>query len=393
MLKINGTGCSMVDNLYMNCDFSTSVFRQAMSREEADGGLVPGRLVFAEDFERFAGKPYEDALMEITGTPPNSRNIGGPSLVSLAHAAQILAGRAEVRFFGVKGNDENANFMESVINNLPFREYMLVKKESPSPRTDVLSDPNYDNGHGERTFICMTGAGNHFYPHDIDESFFNAGIAEFGGTALVPHIHECLTDLLKRAKEAGAVTVVNLVFDFYSESRRQGQKWKLGAKDDAYPYIDMLIADRDEALKTAGVSSANDAVQWFISRGAGAAIVTEGSRPTVFAAGKGVFSPAQTMAAPVCEEIGRELAAHPERRGDTTGCGDNFTGGVITSIAEQLGAIPKGRLDIRECVIHGTAAGGFACFTAGGTYNESAPGEKRKRLEFYVNAYRRQLGL
>jgi sugar/nucleoside kinase (ribokinase family) len=391
MIVINGTGCSLVDNLYAHCDFSSLVFKQFLSRKEADGGLSPGKLVFAENFERFTGKPYEIALAQISSTPPDLRNIGGPSVVSLAHAAQTLAGKAEVRFFGVKGNDEYADFIESAIKKIPFKEYLLVRKEFPSPRTDVLSDPNYDNGHGERTFINLPGAANHFYPGDLPEDFFNADIAEFGGTALAPHIHERLTELLKRAKEAGALTVANLVYDFHSELKSHEHKWKLGAEDGAYPYIDILIADKDEALRTTGASSVKDALNWLISRGTGAAIITEGSRSVTFAAGNGVFSPVEITSVPVCEEIDRELEAHPENRGDTTGCGDNFTGGVIASIAEQLMTGQKGRLDIRECIIQGVPAGGFACFTVGGPYSESFSGEKRRRLELFIEAYRRQL--
>jgi sugar/nucleoside kinase (ribokinase family) len=391
MIVINGTGCSLVDNLYAHCDFSSLVFKQFLSQKEADGGLSPGKLVFAENFERFTGNPYDTALAQIISTPPDLRNLGGPSVVSLAHAAQMLAGRAEVRFFGVKGNDEYADFIESVIKKIPFKECLLVKKDFPSPRTDVLSDPNYDNGHGERTFINLPGAANHFYPGDLPADFFNSDIAEFGGTALVPHIHERLTELLKRAKEAGALTVVNLVYDFHSELKSHEHKWKLSAEDGAYPYIDILIADKDEAVRTTGTFSVKDALNWLISRGTGAAIITEGSRSVTFAAGKGVFSPVEITSAPVCEEIDRELETHPENRGDTTGCGDNFAGGVMASIAEQLMAGQKGRLDIRECIIQGVPAGGFACFTVGGPYNESFPGEKRRRLELYVEAYRRQL--
>jgi sugar/nucleoside kinase (ribokinase family) len=391
MIVINGTGCSLVDNLYAHCDFSSPVFKQFLSREEADGGLSPGKLVFAENFEHFTGKPYEIALAQISSTPPDLRNLGGPSVVSLAHAAQILADKAEVRFFGVKGNDEYADFIESAIKKFPFKEYLLVKKDFPSPRTDVLSDPNYDNGHGERTFINLPGAANHFYPSDLPANFFNSDITEFGGTALIPHIQESLTELLKRAKEAGALTVVNLVYDFHSELKNHEQKWKIGENDDAYQHIDILIADKDEALRTTGASSTKDAINWLISRGTGAAIITEGARAVTFAAGKGVFSPVEIMSVPVCEEIDRELETHPENRGDTTGCGDNFAGGVIASIAEQLMAGQKGRLDIRECIIQGVPAGGFACFTVGGPYNESFPGEKRNRLELYVEAYRGQL--
>ncbi|MDR2477724.1 MAG: carbohydrate kinase family protein, partial [Treponema sp.] len=296
------------------------------------------------------------------------------------------------------GNDGLGDFVETALARLPFKEYRLVKTEWPSPRTDVISDPYYDNGHGERTFINLLGAANHFYPADLEDQFFNAGIICFGGTGLVPPIHDGLTELLTRAKNGGALTVVNLVYDFRSEMTAPGIKWKLGVRDDAYPYIDILMADKDEALKTSGTASAEDAIRWFLAQGTGAVIVTEGSRSIKLAAGTGVFAPLETLSMPVCEAVNRELEAHPERRGDTTGCGDNFAGGVIAGIAEQLAALPanappRGTLDLRECAIPGTAAGGFACFTVGGTYYENRPGEKRDRIAAYIAAYRKQLGV
>jgi hypothetical protein len=60
-------------------------------------------------------------------------------------------------------------------------------------------------------------------------------------------------------------------------------------------------------------------------------------------------------------------------------------------MAEQLAALPRGRLDLREACVLGTVSGGFACFTMGGVFYESRPGEKRRLLEPYLKAYRRQL--
>ncbi|MDR2184645.1 MAG: carbohydrate kinase family protein [Treponema sp.] len=391
-MVIHGTGCCLVDILYARSDFSTPAFQGALSRREGDGGLTPGRLVFAGDFERFMGRPYESALSLITGgADPSSRNLGGPSVVSLAHAAQMLEDKAEVRFFGIRGADILSDFVESALSRLPFKEYRLLRKEEASPRTDVISDPSYDNGHGERIFINLIGAAGSFYPEDLEDGFFDAGITAFGGTGLVPPIHDGLTDLLKRARNRGAVTLVNLVYDFRSEITAPGKKWKLGAGDDAYPYIDILVADRDEALKTSGTASAEEAIRWFLAQGTGAVVVTEGARAVRLAAGKGVFAPLELQSMPVCEEVNRELAAHPERRGDTTGCGDNFAGGIIAGLAEQLEVLPRGKADLRECVILGTAAGGFACFTVGGTCYETRRGEKREKLAPYIEAYRKQL--
>jgi sugar/nucleoside kinase (ribokinase family) len=389
---IHGTGCCLVDILYARSDFSTAAFQRALSRKEGDGGLTPGRLVFAEDFERFMGLPYENALSLITGgMEPSSRNLGGPSVVALAHAAQMLEDKAEVRFFGIRGADTLSDFVESALRRLPFKEYRLLEKGGPSPRTDVISDPNYDNGHGERTFINLIGAAGSFHPEYLEDGFFDANITAFGGTGLVPPIHDGLTGLLKQARNRGAVTLVNLVYDFRGEMTAPGRKWKLGAGDDAYPYIDILVADRDEALKTSETASTEEAIRWFTAQGTGAAVITEGAREVKLAAGKGVFAPLELQSMPVCEEVNQELAAHPERRGDTTGCGDNFAGGIIAGLAEQLEAVPRGKADLRECVILGIAAGGFACFTMGGTYYEERRGEKREKLAPYIEAYRKQL--
>ncbi|MDR2246630.1 MAG: carbohydrate kinase family protein [Treponema sp.] len=390
-MVIHGTGCCLADILYARGDFSTPAFKRARSRKEGDGGLTPGRLVFAEDFERFAGKPYEAALAEITGGPPDSRNLGGPSAVSLAHAAQVLGDAAEVRYYGMRGSGEAGDFVEASLARFPFKAFHLMRKEGAEPRTDVISDPRYDNGHGERTFINLLGAASRFAPEDLDDSFFDAGIVAFGGTALVPLLHDGLTSLLKRAGDRGAVRVVNLAYDFRSEAAFPGKKWKLGRDDDAYPHIDLLIADKDEALKTSGTPGSGEALRWFLAQGVAAVILTDGSRPVRFAAsGKDIFSPVEGRSLPVCEKINRELAGHPERRGDTTGCGDNFSGGVIASLAEQLAAAPGGRADLGECAVQGTAAGGFACFTLGGAFYERYPGEKRALLTPYIEACRNQ---
>jgi sugar/nucleoside kinase (ribokinase family) len=391
---IHGTGCCLIDNLYARVDFSSPAFTEARSRKAGDGGLCPGRLVFAEEFERFMGKPYQQALEKITGgAVPDRSNLGGPSVVALAHAAQMLPRPAyEVGFYGVCGTDNTAKLIETALERLPFSTIGLTRKAGPSPRTDVLSDPTYDNGHGERTFINMIGSAAFFGPEDLPQDFFKAHIIAFGGTALVPPIHDALKDLLIRAKDGGALTFVNLVYDFRSELQHTNEKWKLGRHDDAYPYIDILVADREEALKTSGKSTIPDAIAYFLGRGTGAVVVTEGARHIHLASQRPRPLAYRTM--PVCEAVNRELAEHPERRGDTTGCGDNFAGGLLANVAEQLNAAPaQGRQDyeLEEACVWANAAGGFTCFVIGGTYYEQSPGEKRSRILPYVAAYRDQL--
>ena len=406
-MNIHGTGCGLLDCIYADEDFSGHAYQKAMSKKTGDGGLTPGQLVFSDALEKFMGKPYDDVLTSLTNNKaPDARNLGGPSAVSLAHAAQILAGKKSnsfaVRYFGACGNDNTAYTIKEKLAALPFADASMVQKNCPGSRVDVFSDPRYDNGCGERTFVYRRGAQDEFRPEDLGDDFFNADIIAFGGTALVPHLHDNLTELLKRSGNCGAITEVNLVFDFRSEANNPGQKWKLGVKDDAYPFIDILIADQEEALKTSGKDSAENAALWFLDSGCGAVVITRGSKPVVLCAGSTgrLFKKTGLIYLPVCEEIDKTLANNPEKRGDTTGCGDNFAGQVIAELALAIASGEKDGsdnqdspacLDLREICIPAVVAGGYACFIVGGTYYEKETGEKRQILEPFIKAYREQL--
>ena len=62
--------------------------------------------------------------------------------------------------------------------------------------------------------------------------------------------------------------------------------------------------------------------------------------------------------------------------GDTTGCGDNFTGGVI---GFRCNTVTNGikNPDLDEACCRGVVSGGFACFYMGGTYFEEKAGWNR----------------
>jgi sugar/nucleoside kinase (ribokinase family) len=150
------------------------------------------------------------------------------------------------------------------------------------------------------------------------------------------------------------------------------------------------------------------AVATALDRGVEAVVVTRGAEPAVAAVqpGSTTFAPLPRREYPVSAAVTRELAASPERRGDTTGCGDNFVGGVLSSLLLQIDAdapadapadtaAPKNRragaLDLHQALMWGVASGGFTCFYPGGTYHESIAGEKRALVERYVAAYAEQL--
>lgn len=387
---VSGVGCCLVDLIYKNIDFSSEAFRPLMSLKRGDGGLTPGHLVFNEEFEAFTGFPFEQVLTRVTGgRKPDKKNIGGPSIVSLIHAAQLTDPKqCEIRFYGRRGNDDAGKFLLYSLQKTPVVLNDFKSTENITPSTVVLSDAGYDNGNGERIFINSIGAAWDYKPDDLDDDYFNSDIVVFGGTALVPVIHDNLTGLLKKAKSNGCMTIVNTVFDFRSEKSPPGKRWLLGNSDESYRYTDLLIADKEEALRLSGKTTVDAAVRFFREKKVPALVVTNGPENiTVYSDGR-FFEALALTEMPVSQKAKEELKRNKE--GDTTGAGDNFVGGLIASIVNQLldGARHP---DLTEACCLGIVSGGFACFYMGGTYFEQKQGEKFEKIKPYYEAYLRQV--
>ena len=389
-ITISGTGCCLVDQIYPDIDFSTPDVTKYLSGTKGDGGLHPGRLVFSEQFETYAGADLQSVIdqMAMNRSEP-TLNVGGPSIVALIHAAQLLQdSHAEIRFFGVRGNDSAGEFLHTKLEQTPVNHENLRVIEGSTASTIVLSDPTYNNGHGERIFINNIGASWNFGPQDLDERFFESDIVVFGGTALVPGLHDGLTELLKRSKSKGCITVVNTVYDFRSELQKPGQRWHLGKTDDSYQYIDLLIMDREEALHLSGETGVFEAGKFFTEKGVSSFIITNGTENTTCYSDGRLFQPVSHENFPVSADLIHDLKDF--RGGDTTGCGDNFVGGVLASMAWQLKKENE-KLDLAECISWGTVSGGYCCFHVGGTLIEMEPGEKLELIQPYFDRYNTQI--
>ncbi|MDP4221968.1 MAG: carbohydrate kinase family protein [Bacteroidota bacterium] len=393
--RISGTGCALVDYLYKPVNFSDHEFARYISKQSGDGGLAPGKLVFTSEFEKFCGEKYIIIRELVTRKlDPVAINIGGPSIVSLIHAAQLLTGiDAEVFYYGAGSNDEAGNFILDKLRETPLKVgcYKIVSQNTPF--TEVLSDPDYDNGNGERVFINNIGAAWQFRPEDLDDAFFKSEIVVFGGTALVPEIHNNLGDLLRKAKKHKALTVVNTVYDFISEKNDPSKPWKLGNSDRTYQFIDLLITDMEEALRLSGSENADDSVKFFRDAGVGAMIITHGANDLHYFADNEPFGIVPLSMLPVSERVRDELRRGKGVFGDTTGCGDNLAGGVLASIARQMINYQGQPVNLNLALALGIASGGYACFYHGGTFYEEFPGQKQKIIESYYWDYLRQTGI
>ena len=256
-----------------------------------------------------------------------------------------------------------------------------------TPSTVVLSDPDFEGGHGERIFINSIAGAWEFMPDKLNEDFFSSEVVVFGGTALVPRIHSNLTELLAKAKSKDCITVVNTVFDFLSEKSNPGERWPLGKDFTTYGMIDLLVMDREEAFRLSGCKDLDCSMHFFKQMGTGAVVISGGPEDIhVYSSGQ-LFRENDSFSMPVSEAVLRQLADGTP--GDTTGCGDNFAGGIIASLVNQMSAGSE-LLDLTSAVKWGIASGGFSCFYLGGVFHESHPGEKLALIKPYLEAYERQ---
>jgi sugar/nucleoside kinase (ribokinase family) len=387
---VTGVGCCLVDMLFNDIDFSSKTIRPYLSKIRGDGGLTPGQLVFKEEFEKFCGTGFDKTLYSITGGKTyNKVNIGGPSIVSLINVTQLVDKTyCEVRFCGRGGNDAIGRYLLSSLKKtaIVLKDYKLI--DNLTPTTVVLSDPLYDNGHGERMFINSIGAAGDYRPDDLDDDFYNSDIVVFGGTAIVPQIHDNMTSILKKARSKGCVTIVNTVFDFRNEKANPLKKWPMGASDESYRYIDLLITDQEEAFRLSGENDIQTAIRFFRNKKVSSLIITNGSRNISIYSDGLFFSETPLQEMPVSLKVTNDLKNTPG--GDTTGCGDNFAGGVIASAVTQLKNGLK-HPDLQEACCWGVVSGGFACFYTGGTYFEENVGEKLARILPYYESYKKQI--
>lgn len=392
---VSVTGCSLADILYADIDFTSQPFADCASKKDGDGGLAPGKLVFADALEAFTKKDYALLKQNLTGgRAPHAKNLGGPAVVGAINASQILSDLpVSFCFYGATGNDKTAEFLRSIIAQTPLNADHYITIPGPTPSTDVLSDPRAHNGKGERTFINTIGSCYSYTPEHLGDAFFDADIVWFGATALVPPLHENLSGLLKRAHDAGKINIVSTVFDFINEMRNPDKPWPMGDSEESYRYIDLLIVDWEEAVRLSGKGDLEGFSAFFRNAGVSSFVVTHGAKDFYVWSDGRLFEKTPLTAFPVSALVDEDLAANPSLRGDTTGCGDNFAGGFVASLVRQYArGTEKGSFDISDAAAWAAASGGFACFCLGGTYLEKAEGEKRGKLRKYHDAYFQQIG-
>ncbi len=388
-MRISGVGCCVLDVLHdVPPGEGEARMKRYLSRADGDGGLVRGAAVLRREVEERFGRPVAELVAEIAGGPTPTTTLGGVAAAGLIAAAQLLRGEGiDVRFYANLSDDEDGALVRRLLARTPISTERIGTRRGRYPATHILNERG-DGGTGERTFIAEAGVSEALAlaPEDLDRAFFESEVTLFSAMWWEPRLCAHLTSLLAGCKRAGSVTVVGTAFDPSRSHDRS--RWALGDSDEAYRHVDVLVVNRTEALLHSGETDLRRATEFFRRAGVGACVVTQGVEPVSYWSGGRPFAPAEGRL-PIPAAILRDKASGALPTGDSVGCGDNFAGGVVASIALQLRGGQA--LDLREAVLLGNLSGGIASTHAGGVFYERYPGEKRDLVLKYRRLYERQL--
>jgi sugar/nucleoside kinase (ribokinase family) len=137
-----------------------------------------------------------------------------------------------------------------------------------------------------------------------------------------------VADALKFCRDAGGEIVADMTYDVCGV----GPKFY----EDIYPLIDFLVPSWDEAFYATGLEREEEMADYFLERGVRNVVIKLGSEGSFFKNAQERFYTDPYIVTPI----------------DTTGCGDNFTGGFIH-------AYLKGQ-SMRECMQFASAAGALS---------------------------------
>ena len=193
-----------------------------------------------------------------------------------------------------------------------------------------------------------------------------------------------------KQKKNNSFVCVTTVYDFRAEQHAPQAPWPL-VDNEGYQSIDLLIMDAQEAKRISNCNTIESAIIFFKDKGVGATIITHGQYPVVAYASSPMYKRQDIGEFPISDRIYKELAALKCPLGDTTGCGDNFAGGVLASVASQATVHGFSNIDIVQAISWGVCSGGYTCLHTGGMFVERFKGEKLSLLMPYVRDYLKQI--
>ncbi len=212
---------------------------------------------------------------------------------------------------GVVGRDALGDWLVSRMASEGVDVSSIARtRDVPTSATMLPIRPN-----GERPALHVIGANALLAPEHIPWDLVrSARFLHIGGTSLMARLDgQPTAEILRTAKELGVTTSLDLIG---VPSLDQDQVF-----GPCYPHLDYFMPNEEDALMLSGQRTLADAAGWFHHRGVRATAITLGADgATLTRAGAAPI----TVSASVVDVV------------DTTGCGDAFSAGFITGLAEGL---------------------------------------------------------
>ena len=311
--RITGVGNALVDILLNESDeFFTEL-------GEEKGGMI---LVEDKHIEKILSRSKQDQII----VP------GGAACNTLAGVAKL---NGDARFIGKRGDDDyGSNFELSLVKS--GVEPLVAQSESPTGKVLSIITPD-----AQRSMFTFLGAATELDPESIvPEMFKDTAIAVIEGYLLFNQ--DLIMASLKAAKKAGSLIALDLAsFQVVKDSKEI-------LNDIIKDYVDILIANEDEAKEYTGIDDEQKSIE-KMALNVTYAVLKVGSR--------GSFVSYNNKIIPIAPVSGKE----PK---DTTGAGDLWAAGFLFGLAHGFSIQKSGRI--------ASACGYEACQVIGAHLPEDA---------------------
>lgn len=207
---------------------------------------------------------------------------------------------------GAVGEDEKADFVLNALRQFGIDTALMQAIPGvPTSATILNIRPN-----GDRPALHQRGASDYLeISPELRRRVLESRFVHLGGTGLLNRLDgPPTTEFLRAAKEHGCTTT----FDLIAATRDT-----LSIVEPALPYIDYFMPSVEEAFAMSGQDDAAAAASFFLERGAGTCVFTQGCDGAYVATADGGFS----------------VPAFEVDVVDTTGCGDAFSAGFIAALS------------------------------------------------------------
>jgi sugar/nucleoside kinase (ribokinase family) len=234
---------------------------------------------------------------------------------ALNTAVALLRLGERVSFFGCVGDDPFGDLLLGELNKLSLDLSGVSRPaDCATPTTLIYRVQNED-----RRFLSALGAGDRFTGQNIPAALIPEGgvVLAAGYLKLRSWNDEALTELFRLAHQRHNTVVFNVCIP------RDGEP---GARRclQLLPLVDVFVPNEDEAFALTGEREPSVQARVLRDAGAGAVVITRGSRGLLADNGKQVV----------------DMGAFTVPLVDPTGCGDCFSAGLIAGILRSWEWVP-----------------------------------------------------